>query len=110
MWPENTNAEALQLVQEINIILLYYYLLEEIWSCIPDLPEGETLATLKGLSRKLKGALQKKPKDVKLHKDYLDHTFALRRREILEKPSPVESILKDWPSLRNFVHVSKLVM
>jgi hypothetical protein len=92
-------------------MLLYYYLLEELWYCIPDLPEWEALASLKEFSQKLKGALQKeKKKDVKLHKDYLDHTFALRRREILEIPSPVESILKDWPSLRNFVHVSKLVM
>ena len=36
----------------------------------------------------------------------MDKTFALRRRDILTAPKLVKDVLKEYPSLTNFTHVS----
>lgn len=55
------------------------------------MPEGETLESLKDYAKSLKSTLTKKAKEVKLHNDYLQHTFPLRRREILDTPAQVQN-------------------
>jgi len=75
------------------------------WSQKPPLPEGETIDTLKNYLEKQLPLLSRK-KDVKSHRDFLEHTFALRRLQILDNPCPVREVLKSYPSLQQFVHVS----
>ena len=75
------------------------------WSQKPPLPEGETIDILKNyLEKKLPSLLKKR--DVKSHHDFLEHTYALRRIQILENPCPVRGVLESYPSLQQFVHVS----
>lgn len=75
------------------------------WSQKPPLPEGETIDTLKNYLEKQLPLLSRK-KDVKSHRDFLEHTFALRRLQILDNPCPVREVLESYPSLQQFVHVS----
>lgn len=75
------------------------------WSQKPPLPEGETIDTLKNYLEKQLPLLSGK-KDVKSHRDFLEHTFALRRLQILDNPCPVREVLESYPSLQQFVHVS----
>ena len=75
------------------------------WSQKPPLPEGETTDTLKKYLEKRLPSLLKK-RDVKAHRDFLEHTYALRRIQILENPCPVREVLESYPSLQQFVHVS----
>ena len=75
------------------------------WWQKPPLPEEETIDTLKNYLEKKLHSLKKK-KDVKSHRDFLEHTYALRRIQILENPCPVREVLESYPSLRQFVHVS----
>ena len=75
------------------------------WSQKPPLPEGETIETLKNYEEKQLPLLSRK-KDVKSHRDFLEHTFALRRLRILDNPCPVREVLESYPSLQQFVHVS----
>ena len=75
------------------------------WSIKPPLPEGETIDTLKNYLDKTLPFLSRK-KDVKSHRDFLEHTFALRRLQILDNPCPVREVLESYPSLQQFVHVS----
>lgn len=77
-----------------------------IWSEQPDLPEGETLQTLMSYADKNRNEVKRYPKKHKLHKDFMDKTFALRRHEILTAPKLVKDVLTDYPSLTNFIHVS----
>jgi hypothetical protein len=79
---------------------------EDIWSCKPDFPEGETMYCIKNYAGQMMTKLVKKPKDVKLHRDFMDHTFALRRHDILCNLCPVADFLKKYLSLKQFVHVS----
>lgn len=75
------------------------------WSQKPPLPEGETIDTLKNYLEKQLPLLSGK-KDVKSHRDFLEHTFALRRLQILDNACPVREVLESYPSLQQFVHVS----
>ena len=75
------------------------------WSQKPPLPEGETIETLKNYQEKQLPLLSRK-KDVKSHRDFLEHNFALRRLQILDNPCPVREVLESYPSLQQFVHVS----
>ena len=75
------------------------------WSIKPPLPEGETIDTLKNYLDKTLPLLSRK-KDVKSHRDFLEHTFALSRLQILDNPCPVREVLESYPSLQQFVHVS----
>jgi len=75
------------------------------WSQKPALPEGETIETLRNYQEKQLPLLSKK-KDVKAHRDVLEHTFALRRLQILDNPCPITEVLESYPSLQQFVHVS----
>ena len=71
------------------------------WSQKPPL----TMDTLKKyLEKKLPSLLKKR--DVKAHRDFLQHTYALRRIQILENPCPVREVLESYPSPQQFVHVS----
>lgn len=74
------------------------------WSQKPPLPEGETTDTLKKYLEKRLPSLLKK-RDVKAHRDFLEHTYALRRIQILENPCPVREVLESYPSLQQFVHL-----
>jgi len=76
------------------------------WSIRPDVPEGETMDSLKKYREELVKDVKKKPKDVKLNKDFMEQTYPLRRHEILDNPCPVKDILLRYPSLCQFVHVS----
>ena len=75
------------------------------WSQKPPLPEGETIETLKNYQEKQLPLLSRK-KDVKSHRDFLEHNFALRRLQILDNPCPVREVLESYPSLQQFEHVS----
>ena len=75
------------------------------WSQKPPLPEKETIDTLKNyLEKKLPSLVKKRA--VKSHRDFLEHTYALRRTQILENPCPVREVLERYPSHQQFVHVS----
>ena len=63
------------------------------WSIRPDVPEGETMDSLKKYREELVKDVKKKPKDVKLNKDFMEQTYPLRRHEILDNPCPVKDIL-----------------
>ena len=75
------------------------------WSEHPDLPEGETLASLADYVASSWSELARKPNDIRLHRDFLDRTFALRRHEILTSPRPVKQMPTEYPSLKKFIHV-----
>ena len=59
------------------------------------LPEGETIETLKNYQEKQLPFLSRK-KDVKSHHDFLEHTFALRRLQILDNPCPVREVFHQY--------------
>ena len=72
----------------------------------PDMPEGETLETLRTYANENREEVKRNPKKQKLHKDFMDKTFALRRHDILTAPKLVRDVLIEYPSLKNFIHVS----
>lgn len=76
------------------------------WSAVPDLPEGESVDSLRTYANENLDEIKKNPKKHKLHKEFMDKTFALRRRDILTAPKLVKDVLKEYPSLTNFTHVS----
>ena len=76
------------------------------WSELPDMPEGETLASLRTYADEHREEVKRNPKKQKLHKDFMDKTFALRRHDILTAPKLVKDVLIEYPSLKNFIHVS----
>lgn len=76
-----------------------------IWSEQPDMPEGETLETLRTYANENREEVKRNPKKQKLHKDFMDKTFALRRHDILTAPKLVKDVLLEYPSLKNFIHL-----
>ena len=82
-----------------------FTLSSDAWSQKPPLPEGETIETLKNYQEKQLPLLSRK-KDVKSHRDFLEHNFALRRLQILDNPCPAREVLESYPSLQQFVHAS----
>lgn len=74
------------------------------WSKKPPLPEGETLDTLKNYIERQLPSIGKK-RDVKTQRDFLDHTYALRRIQILDNPLPIKEVLNSYPPLKQFVHL-----
>ena len=56
------------------------------WSAVPDLPEGESVDSLRTYANENLDEIKKNPKKHKLHKEFMDKTFALRRRDILTAP------------------------
>lgn len=79
------------------------------WSEHPDMPEGETLATLRTYADEHRAEVKRNSKKQKLHKDFMDKTFALRHHDILTAPKLVKDVLIKYLSLKNFIHVSILV-
>lgn len=75
------------------------------WSAVPDLPEGESVDSLRTYANENLDEIKKNPKKHKLHKEFMDKTFALRRRDILTAPKLVKDVLKEYPSLTNFTHL-----
>ena len=76
------------------------------WSKHPDMPEGETLEMLRTYANENREEVKRNPKKQKLHKDFMDKTFALRGHDILTAPKLVRDVLIEYPSLKNFIHVS----
>ena len=68
------------------------------WSAVPDLPEGESVDSLRTHANENLDEIKKNPKKHKLHKEFMDKTFALRRRDILTAPKLVKDVLKEYPS------------
>ena len=52
----------------------------------PDMPEGETLETLRTYANENREEVKRNPKKQKLHKDFMDKAFALHRHDILTAP------------------------
>ena len=77
-----------------------------IWAQQPDLPAGETLATLKAFAEENRNEVRRNPRKHKAHKDFMDKTFPLRRHEIITAPKLVKAVLMEYPSLKYFIHVS----
>ena len=73
---------------------------------MPDLPEGESVDSLRTYANENLDEIKKNPKKHKLHKEFMDKTSALRRRDILTAPKLVKDVLKEYPSLTNFTLVS----
>lgn len=80
---------------------------ENVWSLKPAIPDGDTIETLKEYVKRMAATLKKKPRDIKLHRDFLLKSFPLRRMQILDNPCPISEVLEMYPSLGNFVHVSR---
>lgn len=77
-----------------------------IWAQQPDLPAGETLATLKAFAEENRNEVRRNPRKHKAHKDFMDKTFPLCRHEIITAPKLVKAVLMEYPSLKYFIHVS----
>lgn len=76
------------------------------WAQQPDLPAGETLATLKAFAEENRNEVRRNPRKHKAHKDFMDKTFPLRHHEIITAPKLVKAVLMEYPSLKYFIHVS----
>lgn len=75
------------------------------WSEQPDMPEGELLETLRAYANENREEVKRNPKKQKLHEDFMDKTFILRRHDILTAPKLVKDVLIEYPLLKNFIHV-----
>ena len=80
---------------------------DNIFSSAPTWPEGTTEETARGQKKDLLAQLKKKPRDFRLAKDFMERTYVLRRRDILlGDTTKVSGVIKDYPPLGQFVHVS----
>ena len=64
------------------------------------------METMRTYAADNKHLLLKRPKDVMLHQEVMEHTFTSRRLEMFDNPRPVMEVLEEYPSLKQFVHVS----
>ena len=77
-------------------------------SSLPPIPEAETGETYKDHCKRLcKEMAKTKGRNLTLIKEIMDCSFAMRRREIVEEPKPVATILKRFPALSLHFEVSK---
>lgn len=67
---------------------------------VPQLPEGETLATCEEHKKALIKEMTKTKKNPHLIKELMDITFAHRRQKLLNETKRVETILEEYPALQ----------
>ena len=79
-----------------------------IWSINPATQGDETMDTLQDYVEKMGLNVAEKIKGVKLNKDSLKYSYALRRNEIMDNRRPVSELLERYPPLKKFGHVSAL--
>lgn len=71
------------------------------WESLPHLPDGETTDTCRDHQKKMvKEMVKPVNRNLVLIKELMDITYPFRRRCILTEPTPVNSLLKDYPALQ----------
>ncbi|KAL2079691.1 hypothetical protein ACEWY4_025435 [Coilia grayii] len=68
---------------------------------LPDYPSGESKDTLDGLRLQMISEMQKvsAERDMALIYQLMQHTFALRREEIINSAMPIAEVKNRWPAL-----------
>lgn len=75
---------------------------------LPDIPEGETLETLKSHKEQLLNEFKKREPNKTILEEKMNITYTLRRQDIVKSLSTFSVMKKEWPVLFNSEMVSFL--
>lgn len=76
---------------------------------LPNLPEGFQMEALEDARNAVVDELKKRAPDNHIVKQNMDLTFALRRKEVVEKEPAIQAMMERWPALFTQQQVNALV-
>lgn len=73
---------------------------------LPNFPHGSDELSLEALRLKIIDELKKKEQDAMMINQHMQHTFALRRKQIVQSNTSVKEMMSRWPALFREAQVS----